>query len=224
MPTAKQIEAMNLYCAMMEEIKVRIQFIETAITGKLFIQSRLVRESSYLQLRLICEMIALACLIANGDIKPTKQKRLTKEWDASKIIDGLGSLHPDFYPRPVTHERVGPKAMHLTALSSGFLTKDELVSLYGRSGDFLHRGSLKKLLKKNATIETSYSDVWEWLRKIGTLLSLHQVRLADGNTFYLCALVAQDAGGRCQVAIAESPAPPPPADVLKAFENVRSQS
>lgn len=215
---------MNLYCAMMEEIKVRIQFIELVVSGKLFIQSRLVRESSYLQLRLICEMIALACLVAHGDIKPTKEKRFAKEWDAGKIIAGLADLHRDFCPRPVTHERLGPKATQLTPLTSGFLTKEDILSLYGRSGDFLHRGSLKKLLKKNATIEAAYSDIWDWLRKIGTLLSFHQVRLADGNTFFLCALAAEDAGGRCQVAIAEAPVPPPPDDVLQAFERVRSKA
>ena len=44
----------------MEEINVRIQFIENAIAGRYFMpNSQLVRESSYLQLRLICEMIAL---------------------------------------------------------------------------------------------------------------------------------------------------------------------
>src|SRR5579872_5438649 len=165
MPTSQQLEAANLYAAMMEEIKVRIQFVETAITGKYFMpHGQLVREASYLQLRLICEMIALSCLVAHGDIPSTKEKRFFKEYDAAKIIDGLHDLHPNFYPLPVKSVQIqttdGP-GWSLNPILTGFLTRDDLRSLYAKSGDFLHRGSLRKLLKAKMPVETAYSDIWD---------------------------------------------------------------
>jgi hypothetical protein len=219
MPTQKQIEASNLYSAMMEEIKVRIQFIETAIQGRYFMpHGQLVREVSYLQLRLICEMIALSCLVVHGDIKSTQEKRFMKEYDATKIIAGLQDLHPNFYPLPVSATESmatpdGSKGWTLTPIPNGFLTKGDLFNLYGKTGSYVHRGSIKKLLKAKMPIEHAYTDVWNWLKKIGKLLSSHQIALLDGKTWFVCYLSAAAAGGRCQVAIAEGALEKPPSIV-----------
>jgi hypothetical protein len=123
MPTQKQIDASNLYTALMEEIKVRIAFAELAITGRLFIHSQLVRETAYLQLRLICELIAMSCLVAHGDIKSTQEKRFTKEYDVGKIVDGLEALHADFYPHPIiTQFDAAPYGHHTTDITAVRLT------------------------------------------------------------------------------------------------------
>jgi hypothetical protein len=110
----------------MEEVKVRIQYTETALLGKLFIPSQIVRESAYLPLRLICELIALGCLVMHGDLKSVREKRFMKAYDAAKIIEGLEALHPHFYPMPITTEDVTPKHKHLTPIETGFLTKADL--------------------------------------------------------------------------------------------------
>jgi hypothetical protein len=206
----------------MEEVKVRIQYTETALLGKLFIPSQIVRESAYLQLRLICELIALGCLVMHGDLKSVREKRFMKAYDAAKIIEGLEALHSHFYPMPITTEDVTPKHKHLTPIETGFLTKADLIALYGKSGDFLHRGNLKKLLKAKMPIEHHYPDIWDWLQKIGKLLSNHQMGLLDGRTHFLCVLSAARLGGACQVAIAEAAEPPP--DVQKTFDDHRKKS
>jgi len=221
MAIQKQIDAINLYAALMEEIKIRIGLTEMAIQGKLFIHSQLVREISYLQLRLICELIALGCLVVHGDIKTVREKRFMKEYDASKIITGLQVLHPNFYPLPIVTEfDFDSKGHHRTVpITSAFLTKQELITLCGKSGDHLHRGSIKKLMKpRNLNIPNSYPDIWEWLKKIGTLLSNHQIGLLGGKTHVLCILSATNLGGACQVAIADAAQPPPDAKALDALQ------
>jgi hypothetical protein len=62
----------------------------------------IVREVRFLQLRMLCELIALACLMAHGDIPAVQaSKKLSKEYSADKIIGQLDALHPNFYPYPV---------------------------------------------------------------------------------------------------------------------------
>ncbi|MGO9401334.1 MAG: hypothetical protein ACLP19_26360 [Xanthobacteraceae bacterium] len=137
-----------------------------------------------------------------------------KEYDAGKIIAGLHDLHPNFYPSPATAiEVTQPHHRYTLPIQTDFLTRDDLVSLYGKAGDFLHRGSIKKLLKAKMPIENAYSDIWDWLKKIGTLLSTHQIALLDGKTWFLCFLSATALAGRCQVAIAEAPSEKPPSVV-----------
>src|SRR6187401_3241387 len=115
-----QQRAMDLYAAMLEEVKLRIASIESATAGLLKLHPVIVREFCYLQLRMICELIALGCLTAHGDVPGSKSKTLRKAWHADEIIKALQDLHQDFYPHPVkqisyaTHEE-------LREIGSGFL-------------------------------------------------------------------------------------------------------
>jgi hypothetical protein len=105
MITKDQQNAMNLYGGMMEEAKMRIDSIEYAVSGLLKFHPVIIREFAYLQLRMLCELIALGCLVAHGDIPATKSKTLSKAWNAEDIINTLENLHPDFYPHPVEQIR-----------------------------------------------------------------------------------------------------------------------
>jgi hypothetical protein len=101
----------------------------------------MVREICYLQFRFLCEIIALGCLIAHGDITETHALRGT--YEPGKIIKKMERLNRDFYPEPVE------------ATSSGIfgrsnlphLTKQELPKLCAKSGDILHRTPMVKFLE-----------------------------------------------------------------------------
>ena len=82
MVTQSQQHAIDLYADLMEEVKIRLSCIEIAVSGKLFLPSKIVEEICYLQLRMLCELIALGCLTAHGDI--AKSKSLQKAWAADK--------------------------------------------------------------------------------------------------------------------------------------------
>src|SRR5216683_4237681 len=104
MATQRQLDAPELYAGLMEEAKARIALVVALIDGKVTtegtpLSAPILREFGFLQLRLLCEVVALGCLIAHGDIKATQTSRVRKMWEADRIIAKLEDLHPDFYPR-----------------------------------------------------------------------------------------------------------------------------
>ncbi len=126
---------------------------------------------------MLCELIALGCLTAHGDLTVTS--RLRKEYAADKIFGHLEGLHPHFYPAPVTQQMDVPsnhpvvRTFTLTGIHAGYLTKEELLRLNAYCGDVLHRGSLKKLLSPRTPVQTNFPDIIEWGRKIDRLLHHH---------------------------------------------------
>jgi hypothetical protein len=99
MDVPRRRRLLNVYAALMEEIKERVAWIDWAIDKVSDWPSpEAVHEFCYLQLRMICESIALACLIAQGHVGIVK--KLRKEYAADRIIKELEKLHPDFFPRP----------------------------------------------------------------------------------------------------------------------------
>ena len=154
---------MDLYSALMEEIKIRLGAIEHAVKGQTHLVGPLVREFSYLQLRMICEVIALGSLVAHGDIDATKANKFRKEYAADKILDQLEALHPNFYPQPAI--QAAHDTHHLVPLTSGFITKPELLALYHQCGDTLHRGNFKKLLSPRTPIQSNFAEVWDGIAR-----------------------------------------------------------
>jgi hypothetical protein len=205
MITKDQQRAMDLYSGLLDEMKMRVEAVEFAVSGLLQFHAVVVREFSYLQRRMICELIALGCLTAHGDIPATKTLR--KAWSAEEIFKALERLHPDFYPHPV--EQISkPGWMELRPIQSGFLTKAELLSLNGQCGDILHRGSLRKLMAGPISARQDHPDVSSWIRKIRLLLRVHRIGLSGGKSHFVAVMSASLAGGKAQVAFAEAELPP----------------
>jgi hypothetical protein len=195
----KQQQTLVLYASIMEEVKIRVAAIEAALGGSLPIHGALTREFCFLQLRMLCELIALGCLAAHGDIVATTNLR--KEWSAGTIIAGLSALHPEFYPAPLKEETVSPGRKYFTAINSGYLTKPELLALNGLCGNVLHRGSMKKLLSSAKPPQLSLSDVAAAVNKLQTLLSIHTTLLVDGNTILICTMKNIQNNDKVQVAL-----------------------
>src|SRR5262249_21269790 len=146
----------------------------------------LVREFGFLQLRMVCELIALGCLIIHGDIEETKSRRF-KTHKADDILNGLERFTPEFYPKPF---RLEPDpAPGTTSLrfrpSSEYLTKPQLLNLYHRQcGTALHRGQLGKLIA-----EPPPDDMAEIAKNAGLLLNLlhtHFVLFAQDKKAVFC--------------------------------------
>ncbi len=68
-PDQLRARTLKLYLALMEEARVRLDAINHAFQNDAGLPPRMVRETCYLQLRFLCEIIALGCLVAHGDIK-----------------------------------------------------------------------------------------------------------------------------------------------------------
>jgi hypothetical protein len=198
--------ALKLYVGLMEEAKVRFYVIEMAVSGRTGLPERGVREFCYLQLRMLCEVIALACLTANGNMSETHGD-LRKATYADYVIKRLTNLHPEFYPRPASDSHTPDGGIQLIPITEPFLTKEDIKNLYSQCGNNLHRGSLKKLLGPQTSVPAQYGDIIEWTNKVTKLLDKHYITLSDKETTILCLLGEPYPKGVVQVAIGRPPEP-----------------
>jgi hypothetical protein len=204
MTTKAQLLMMNNYALLMEEAKERIGWLNILLSGTVNLPNIAIQEFGFLQLRILCELIALGCLTAHGDLPEVKGKALHEEWNATTILKRLQRLHPDFYPRPISVREIAPGQKELDDVTSGFLSKAELISLYGRSGDLLHRGSVSKLLIQKSPWPLDNSEITEWGHKIAKLLAHHAIGHHGGETYIICMMQNPDDFNRVQVMFADS--------------------
>jgi hypothetical protein len=117
---------------------------------------------------------------------------MKKEYDADRIIKTLERLHPQFYPKPGRQisDQEG-KIVEVVDIASGFLTKKDLLILYGMCGVVLHQGNLKGVLSKKPRVP-DFEEVNKWSAKIVTLLSHHQIQLINPRLQIWILMQAQD--------------------------------
>jgi hypothetical protein len=123
MPTKEQIAAQGLYANILEEIKLRISAINHCTLGRSGLAPPFVKDFCYLQIRMLCELVALGCLVAHGDVKETSTNSMRRQWSADKIMDSLERLHPDFYPKAVV-KSTKTQDFHRIELSTSPLPKE----------------------------------------------------------------------------------------------------
>ena len=171
---------LDRYRALMEEIKWRSQIIETAHTLPLPRPGAAI-EISYLQLRMICEVIAQGCLLVHGDVPASRTARLKKEYQADAIISALERLHSDFYPVPCEIKynlNNQPWTVVEPKVTKPILDKQSLCRLYYEAGRYLHRGPLSFVLPakiRKVRLET----ILGWTTKIRHLLHNHRINLIE---------------------------------------------
>ena len=131
------------YTDLMQEIKERLYTIDEVLSGRTTLHGPLAHEFCFLQLRIICECIAYACVIAHAYLKELQAPKFQKAWSADALMKQLDGLHQDFYPKPKTMT-VTNGSVQLGEIDSPYLTKSNLLKLNGICGDKLHRGSPEK--------------------------------------------------------------------------------
>jgi hypothetical protein len=189
----------------MEEAKTRTASINALTSNKIDFPSNIARECCYLQLRMLCELIALGCLVAHGDIEATKSKDFQKAYLPAEILSRLEALHPEFYPSPRVAQKT-PTGWHLADYDGPpYLTKEELRTLHGKCGDVLHRGSLKRLSRAAKAGNEDFGDVTEWGQKILNLLSVHCIITLGAQRVIVTFLEVTNAGGAVQCAMGAAP-------------------
>lgn len=177
--TDEHVLTLRRYSELMQEIVVRGEFMTASIDYRASnLPPGIALEFIYFQLRMICEVIALGCLLAHRDIAETGELR--RQWRPRPIIDRLAALHPDFYPRP--SRRVFNGDGELTGFEvrtdDGYATKKQLLEIHGRCGNYLHRGTFHRIInEKSAGAEIANAKRHADL--IGNLLNAHQILLSD---------------------------------------------
>lgn len=184
----------------MEELKRRRNVVADVLASKFALPQGIAVELCYLQLRMICELIALGCLAAHGDIPATRSGKMRKAYAPDAILNGLQKLHPQFYPEPGKQTiSASGQPTEVVPIKSGYLTKHDLLSLWARCGDRLHRGSMKNV---DRPFVVDFNEIVEWDRKILTLLGHHQIQLQNPKHMLWIIMQAQS-DGRVHVALME---------------------
>ena len=206
--TARQQKSINAYTVLMYEIRLRADSISIFADPNIPLPAPTRAEACFLQIRLICEMIALGCLVAHEDIQEVKAARLQKAYEADFIIRALERLHPDFFPVPHT-VKVRENALrnqpgfHYEAVTEGFLSKEQLVRVYRRAGAVLHRGSLQATFSSPRDQNALLSEVEAAQHQIVGLLRAHHIMTKDRKHVFVCSIPDQE-HGEVQVAFASA--------------------
>lgn len=176
----------KIYVSVMEEIKRRTSVIHSFLAGTsnaLFRATNV--ESIYLQIRMILELIALASLAANKSIFEENQKKFHKHFKPGIILSDIEKINPNYYPEPIREVPSKKKGIvnELFKIKDGFLTKENLITIHGQTGNILHA---KNPYDKQLEYQEYESQIPVIMGKIKSLLNSHQIRLlGDHNFFYL---------------------------------------
>lgn len=137
-----------------------------------------------LQIRLVCELIALCCLVVHGDIDEAKGPIFQKQWSTPELLKGLEALNPHFYPTPAVPQATGPGSWHFADFDGDYLTKEKLPLPASRQSQEHTTG--KQMLMAEMT------DVIDAHRAICGLLNVRRISLLTeaGQFVYL-----MDGGG-----------------------------
>lgn len=172
----------KLYTGIMEEAKQRFRLIKHITTHSMGIPPDFQNEFLCLQVRLLCETIALGCLAAHGE----KAHALHKIWSANDIMKRLEELNPYFYPISLESSCMSERGIEIRVREKGIITKEELLKLYGLTGNYLHRGALKNYHKKQQDLNNE--TVNSYVSRIYKHILYHVLALYDGEWLVVCHL------------------------------------
>ena len=144
-------------------------------------------EFCYLQIRKICECIALSILAAHGGAAEILTEDLRKEWNAGAIFGRLKSLNPNFMPRSAQFE-VSDTGVHHAIPRKVNPTADELILMYNQCGEQLHIGSLKSLIREKQPFLVE--QVMNFNNRVVGWLESHLIFLPEYDSVLICALRA----------------------------------
>ena len=190
----------GMYRELMAEIWRRTEFIRAfEAVPQLGVYNVTRIECVCLQIRMILENIALACLVANGEHLEALPKKIEKKSHAELILKRLDDVVPDCYPQPLvlvsqelddaTRARDVPPDQYLgewvTRPSDEWLNRTEFKEVYGRLGNILHaRNPL------GTSQEINYYEQMApiWTGKIVGLMTHHQIAIRSDNMLYIAQI------------------------------------
>lgn len=134
-----------LYKGCMREVKFRLHHAERMLKRlpeRDSVENRvLVSEVVALQFRKVIELIALASIAANQTEYARVREEFHRDWNARLIFRDLERINARFYPTPIAGLS-GPKyeggPSVIEEHDSGFLTREDAISLYERCAGVLH--------------------------------------------------------------------------------------
>lgn len=171
---------MDRYCKCMEEIKRRVEAVNSIIQRHCTTICQATNiEFMCLQIRSILELIALGSLVTD-EVEYKKRSRglANNPWNAKVILREIERINPNFYPVP-GKQVIDPKAgkvKEVINITEGYLTRDEFPGVYNKCSDVIHS---HPFFKGGFDYKSLESDIPVWITKIITLLNHHQIQLLN---------------------------------------------
>jgi len=195
-----------LYRTLMAEIKERISYLDGALNKKYNLPDLPRYEICHVQLRIICELIAISCLLAHGDIPAAYSKQILARYEPHIIFKILEGLHPAFYPRPCAKEiTLNPAAEFRVYDEDAFLPRSLLVEVHGRTGAVLHSRRVKDIGKPYTP---DFDSTSEWRNKIVNHLAVHLISLVHPKRYVVFMMEDPNTGGPSTLEITQRHASP----------------
>lgn len=174
------------YRELMVEVRDRMGSINAIIREPGQHSPRIVEEFCFLQLRMIAELVALACVVAHDDSAEGSLSKLRREYSADKIIRAMERFDEDFFPKAV-EEAVNGAALEIGLLrQAGAITATGIRKLWIQSGEVLHWNTGKR--RKAVEASPEQADVRAYQRQLFDLLSTHAISIAKGERLLLCMM------------------------------------
>jgi hypothetical protein len=201
MTTDAKVERIGaIYAGFMHEIKLRLVSIESTLgiiaDAAAEETAFLYAEFCYLQLRMICELIALAALVAHNELPEANKKKLLKDWNADSIFDRLSAVNEHCYPVPLKTVQLPSGHKHLQRIQEPYLTRADLKDAYHACGSNLHRGILLHVLDGRRRAY-DIQPLRERLASIVQLLEQHAVLLPEANAALLVRMSGEGGEVSC---------------------------
>lgn len=182
---------LDKYASYMEEVKKRTgiarKIVELKINGEKFTgddDSDI--DIVYLQLRKVTELIMFACVVTRKAAGDQLNKILRKGYDPVKLKIELDKLNVDYFPRPKyekgVHSREVRSVGNLSEKGVPFASIEDLLSAYGRAGNYLHAQRENKYGTGRAKIKVMERAV-EDFNNITTLLNHHWIKINEEAYF-----------------------------------------
>jgi hypothetical protein len=131
------------------------------------------REFCHLQLRHICELVAIGSLVIQGDY--TYDPGVKDEYNPQKIFRSLDKAYPDPFPQPMTVTYDG--TWNFVANSKpGAMTRKELENLWSRTGNYLHRLRIANFFRVEELADAEFwPGIDDHILKLELLLNPHAI-------------------------------------------------
>ncbi|MGB6078058.1 MAG: hypothetical protein WBF99_01215 [Xanthobacteraceae bacterium] len=188
-----EAQTLALYKRLIKEIRKRIDATEAIVNRETGLEARFAREAAYLQLRMICEAIALGCVIAHEGFSELKSGKLQNSYAADQIVNVLAGLHDRFYPQPVQIARKAPGRITIQDDEIEHLTKEDLKALYRKCGGVLHRGTPKSLVAGEKIEKDWITYVMKQAQLIVNLLASHALVMHGDQRSIFCNFASGEA-------------------------------
>jgi hypothetical protein len=185
---------LDLYKKLMSEIKLRTgaidRILERIKPPALAPNDGFVGvESCILQIRFICELIALGAATMHHPFGLTKDIR--KSWNAEKTFRVLSGLNEKCFPRAAKVAQVNGQAR--IEIDPTVMTMKEMQAMYSACGDMLHRGALNHVLDDPGRTYNA-SLVVRWTSQLKQLLNQHVIVMDDDRLMLIATMMAAETG------------------------------